>query len=69
MVDRDNVGVVDTAVRALLACLFLAVAVEQVLPDSVSVILLVLGSALWITSITGTCYVYKLLGIDTYHAN
>jgi energy-converting hydrogenase Eha subunit C len=68
MVDRDNVGVVDTAVRALLACFFLAVAVEQVLPDSVSVILLVLGSALWLTSATGTCYLYKLLGIDTYHA-
>lgn len=69
MVDRDNVGIADTAIRSILACLFLALAVEQVLPDSVNIILLVLGSVLWVTCATGVCYLYKLLGIDTYHAS
>lgn len=68
MVDRDNVGILDTAIRSILACLFLAVAVEQVLPDSMSVVLLILGAGLWLTSATGTCFIYKMLGIDTYHA-
>ncbi len=69
MVDRDNVGVTDTAVRSILACLFFAIAIEQILPDSVNIVLLVLGSVLWITCATGKCWLYKLLGIDTYHAN
>lgn len=69
MIDRDNVGVMDTAVRSIIACLFFALAVEQVLPDAVNIALLVLGSLLWISCATGVCYLYKMLGIDTYHVN
>lgn len=67
MREIDNVGVLDTAIRAILACLLLALAVEQLFSFPVTVLLLVLGTALFISSATGFCLLYKMLGIDTYH--
>lgn len=69
MRERDNVGVLDTAIRAVVACVLLALAIEGMFSATVSVVLLVLGSALFISSATGVCLLYKMLGIDTYHLN
>ncbi|BDX08174.1 YgaP family membrane protein [Planctobacterium marinum] len=67
MRERDNVGVLDTGIRAIVACVLLALAIEGVFSATVSIIFLVLGSALFISSATGVCLLYKVLGIDTYH--
>ncbi|MCC2607678.1 YgaP family membrane protein [Planctobacterium marinum] len=67
MRERDNVGVLDTAIRGVMACLLLALAVEQLFSVAVTLLLFVMGSALFVSSATGFCLLYKLLGIDTYH--
>jgi hypothetical protein len=67
MQDKDNVGVWDTAIRSVLSCILLAVAVEGIFPAMVSVMLVVIGLVLWTTASTGICWLYKLFGIDTYH--
>ena len=68
MRERDNVGVLDTAIRSIVACVLLALAFEQVFSFPVTVTLAVVGSLLWITCATGVCVLYKLLGINTYQA-
>ena len=67
MRERDNVGVLDTAIRAIVSCVLLALAIEGMFSATVSIVFLVLGSALFISSATGVCLLYKALGIDTYH--
>ena len=67
MRERDNVGILDTAIRSILACFLLAFAAEGMFPQSVTIALLVLGGALFVSCATGVCLVYKALGIDTYH--
>lgn len=67
MRERDNVGVLDTAIRAVVACVLLALAIEGMFSATVSIVFLVLGSALFVSSATGVCLLYKVLGIDTYH--
>ncbi len=67
MQDKDNVGVWDTALRSVLSCVLLALAVEGIFPTAVSIALVVVGLMLWTTVSTGVCWLYKLLGIDTYH--
>jgi|GEM_PF-3347219 len=67
MVERDNVGVADTAIRSIVACICLALAAEQLLPQTFTILLAVVGTVLMITSATGVCWLYKIFGIDTYH--
>lgn len=67
MRDKDNVGVLDTGIRAIIACVLLALAVEQLFGTAMTVAMLVVGSALFISCATGVCLLYKALGIDTYH--
>ncbi|GAA0372170.1 hypothetical protein GCM10009092_40560 [Bowmanella denitrificans] len=67
MKDNDNVGVLDTAVRSVLSCILLAMAVEGIFSNTTSAILAIAGLLLWTTASSGICLVYKLLGIDTYH--
>lgn len=69
MVERDNVGIRDTAIRSILACICLAVAAEEMFSQNISILLAVVGTILLITSATGVCWLYKLFGIDTYNKN
>jgi hypothetical protein len=59
-----NEGLFDRAMRAVLAVIFFLVGF-YVLSGILSIIVYVLGVAMLITAITGFCYLYKLLGIDT----
>lgn len=63
---KQNVGVLDTAIRAVLACILLALAVEGLFGQALSLGMAILGLILFFTSGTGICPLYKLLGIDTY---
>lgn len=67
MRERDNVGVLDTAIRAIIACVLIALAAEQMFSPVATIAMLVVGSALFFTCATGVCLIYKVLGIDTYH--
>lgn len=63
---KQNVGILDTAIRSIIACILLALAVEGVFSLSVSIALGVVSMLLWISSSFGVCLLYKALGIDTY---
>ncbi|AWL10893.1 hypothetical protein HMF8227_00387 [Saliniradius amylolyticus] len=67
MKERDNVGVLDSAIRSMVACVLLALAVEQIFPTAVNLIFVAVGAALWVSVSVGVCPLYKLLGVDTYH--
>ena len=63
---KQNVGILDTAIRSIIACALIAVALEGFFSTTVSLILTVAGIMLWISSVFGVCFLYRLLGIDTY---
>ncbi len=69
MQDKDNVGILDTAIRSIIACVLLALAAEQMFSPVVTGIMVTVGTLLWISCSTGVCLLYKVLGIDTYHLN
>lgn len=64
---NDNVGIFDSAIRSVLAVVLLTLAVEGIFSTTVSLVLVVVGLALWVSVSTGVCMLYKILGIDTYH--
>lgn len=63
---KQNVGILDTAIRSVIACVLLALAVENMFAPAVNIALVVAGCALWVSSSFGICMLYKVLGIDTY---
>ena len=63
---KQNVGILDTAVRSIIACVLLALAIENMFSPAVNIALVVVGCALWVSSSFGVCMLYKALGIDTY---
>jgi len=63
---KQNVGILDTAIRSILSLACLALAAEGLFPQAISIALLVIGSLLWVTSSFGVCFIYKLLNLDTY---
>ncbi|MDC0601432.1 DUF2892 domain-containing protein [Aliiglaciecola sp.] len=63
---KQNIGILDTAIRSIVACVLLALAFEGLYGTTVSIIFAVVGSALFFTSSFGVCLLYKALGIDTY---
>ena len=64
-VDKDNVGLADSALRALASVILISVGIEGVMPIVVSVIMVVWGTFLFLTAATGDCIVYRVLNIDT----
>lgn len=63
---KQNVGIADTALRSIIACVAIALALEGMFSPAINVVLLVMGAALWFSASFGICLVYRLLGIDTY---
>lgn len=63
---KQNVGILDTAIRSIIAVALLAVALEGFLGFATSIALTVVASLLWLSSSFGVCLLYKALGIDTY---
>jgi hypothetical protein len=50
---KQNVGILDTAIRSILSLACLALAAEGLFPQAISIALLVIGSLLWVTSSFG----------------
>ena len=63
---KQNVGILDTALRSIAACVMLALAVEGILTTPVSIALAVAGLLLWTSCATGKCLFYKMFNIDTF---
>ncbi|WP_158969327.1 DUF2892 domain-containing protein [Paraglaciecola sp. L3A3] len=63
---KQNVGILDTALRSVIAIICLSIAAEGLLPQAGTIAMVVIGSLMWISSSFGLCFVYKILGIDTY---
>jgi hypothetical protein len=63
--DKENVGMLDAALRALASVVMISVGIEGVLPIVLSAILAVWGTFLFLTAATGDCIVYRLLNVDT----
>lgn len=63
---KQNVGILDTAIRSVIAVILLAIAAEGMFSLAVNVALVTLGSLIWISSSFGVCLLYKALGLDTY---
>lgn len=67
MNEKDNVGVLDTAIRAVIACFLLAFAAENAFSMPVTILVIAVATGLWLSCATGVCLIYRALGIDTYH--
>ncbi len=63
---KQNVGILDTTIRSIVACALLAIAVEGMFGVTISLVLAFVGAIMWTTSIFGICPLYNLLGVDTY---
>ena len=63
---KQNVGVLDTAVRGIIAVICLAVAAEGLFATEINITLTALAVLLWASASFGVCFIYKILGIDTY---
>ena len=63
---KQNVGILDTAIRSIIACVVLALAIENMFSPAISIALATLGLLLFVSSSLGVCLLYKALGIDTY---
>jgi hypothetical protein len=66
MIMKQNVGILDTAIRGVIAVICVAVAAEGLFPLAVNITLFVFGLLLWVSCSFGVCFVYKALGLDTY---
>ena len=64
-VDKDNVGMADSVLRALASVILISVGIEGIMPIAISVIMAVWGTFLFLTAATGECLVYRVLNIDT----
>lgn len=63
---KQNVGVLDTAIRGVIAVICLAIAAEGLLPQTGTIAISIVGLLMWASSSFGVCFIYKILGIDTY---
>lgn len=63
----DNVGIIDTAVRAVVAILLLSVAAQSFFSPLINWLLIAGGVIFAFTSASGWCPLYKLFRIDTFH--
>lgn len=63
---KQNVGILDTAIRSVIAVILLALAAEGIFTPLVNVALVVVGMLIWASCSFGVCMIYNLLGVDTY---
>jgi hypothetical protein len=63
---KQNVGVLDTAIRAVISVVLLSLALEGMFATPISVAMASVGLVLFFTCGTGVCPLYKGFGVDTY---
>jgi hypothetical protein len=63
---KQNVGILDTAVRGIISVILLAIAAEGLFNVEITITLAALGVLLGASASFGVCFIYKIFGIDTY---
>lgn len=63
---KDNVGVLDTAVRSIMSTAIFAIALEGLFLPVVSITLVGVSLFIWTTCVVGLCPVYSLFGLNTF---
>jgi hypothetical protein len=66
---KDNVGVLDTVVRSIVSTVIFALALEEIFPSAISVLMIGVSLLIWVTCVVGLCPLYSLLGISTFPAH
>lgn len=62
---KKNMGVIDKAIRILVAVVVLVLFFTNVISGTLAVILLILAGVFVLTSLIGTCPLYMLFGLST----
>jgi hypothetical protein len=62
---KKNMGIVDKAIRILVAVVIAVLYFTQVVSGTFSMILLLVAVIFLVTSLVGTCPLYMLFGIST----
>jgi len=62
---QKNVGPIDKLIRSILALVLIYLYVSGTLSGTVGIIALVIAAVFIITSLTGFCFIYTVLGINT----
>lgn len=62
---QQNMGTTDKVIRIVIAVLLAVLYFTNVITGTPGIVLLVVAAILLITTITGFCGVYKVLGINT----
>jgi Protein of unknown function (DUF2892) len=64
---KKNVGIIDRAIRILLAFVFIGLHFANVLTGTLDIVALVLAVILLTTALIRTCPLYLILGINTWN--
>ena len=62
---KQNMGSVDRILRIIVAAVFGFLYFNGIVTGTVGIILLVLGGVFVLTSLVGSCPLYKIFGINT----
>lgn len=62
---KKNIGIIDKAVRLVLAAIILLLYFTNVISGTLALVLLVVAAILAVTSLIGVCPPYMLFGINT----
>ncbi|MGN6214429.1 YgaP family membrane protein [Parafilimonas sp.] len=65
MVMKKNMGKADRVIRIFIAAIIAILYLTQIMSGVLTIILLTVGFIFLVTSVTGFCPIYKLLGINT----
>ena len=62
---KKNIGSADRIIRILLAALAAFLYFTNVVTGTLGIVILVVGGILLLTSLAGTCPLYRLVGLNT----
>lgn len=62
---KRNMGKADRVIRIFIAAIIAILYLTQIMSGVLTIILLIVGFIFLVTSVTGFCPIYKLLGINT----
>jgi hypothetical protein len=65
---KQNVGIIDRIIRVVIAIGLFYAAMKWPMASALRITLSVIGGLTLVTSVTGFCGIYKLLGISTSKA-
>lgn len=62
---KKNIGTIDKIVRIIIAVVIIVLYALNIISGTLAIVLLVIAAMFIVTSITGFCGLYTLIGINT----